>query len=86
VYGLLDYDDGGRKIAKAHAKWFREVMNLEMITWGLTREQVVFLKLPPNENHQIDGAFGINPGWWKTQILQLLLGPQVRPGGLDDGT
>jgi hypothetical protein len=78
IYGLFDYDQGGDYIAKAHARWFRKVMKMDMIIWGLTRKQVIFLKLPPNEDHQIDGAFGINPAWWKTQILQLLLGPQAR--------
>jgi hypothetical protein len=72
VYGLLDYDKGGRDIAGAHARWFQQVMKIKMVHWGLTRKQVVSLKLPPNENHQIDGAFGINPAWWRTEILKLL--------------
>lgn len=72
AYGLFDYDKGGEYIARAHARWLKNVAKIEMVTWGLTKEQVVFLKLPPNEDHQIDGAFGMNPTWWKNEILRLL--------------
>ena len=48
VYGLLDYDKGGDYIAGAHEKWFRDVVDLKLHVWGLTREQLVRLKLPPD--------------------------------------
>jgi hypothetical protein len=72
VYGLLDYDTGGKNIAKAHARWFKKVAKLPFVKWGLTTKQLKLLGLPEDEDAQIDGAFGRNPPWWKEQVRKLL--------------
>lgn len=72
IYGLLDYDKGGTDIAGAHKRWFENVAGIHFEVWGLNRGQLAFLNLPTDEDHQIDGAFGINPSWWKMEIRRLL--------------
>jgi len=73
VYALVDYDTAGQEIFESHARWFRRVGgDLNLRLFGLTREQVVRLGLPSNEPAQIDGAFGLDPPWWRAEIRRLL--------------
>lgn len=72
AYSLVDWDKGGRDIHGAHARWFARIAHLELKPWGLSREQLKHVGLSPQETAQIDGAFGLAPGWWKQQIRGLL--------------
>lgn len=73
VYALMDRDDGGDKIYEAHRRWFEQVAGLELRFYGLTDAQLLRFGLDAAEKWQIDGVVGLDPGWWREQVRELLL-------------
>ena len=72
VYSLVDWDKSGREIHDSHAKFLKLIGDLDLKPWGLDREQLQHVGLSTQEPAQIDGAFGLNPRWWRTEIRKLL--------------
>jgi hypothetical protein len=71
VYGLVDYDKGGRDIDNAHRIFFNEHA-VDYEPFGLNEAQLTELGLATDEDWQIDGVFGLNLEYWKSKILSLL--------------
>ena len=72
VFALVDWDKGGDDIYEAHRKWFQRVAGLKLERWGVPRQQIQHLRVTEHEDHQIDGLFGVDPRWWRTEIRKLL--------------
>jgi len=72
VWALVDWDKGGDDIFETHRKWFKHVAKLDLQRWGVTRAQIHRLGMSEHEDHQIDGLFGVDPRWWRTEIRNLL--------------
>lgn len=72
AYAFVDYDKGGNDIFESHRRWFKKVAGLELVKWGLTDAQVRRLGLPIYDKHQVDGAIGRDPRYFRNGIRQLL--------------